>query len=225
MIEEIFYTLLQDWKLPASDLRYSKLMADPDLMARLENMAAAFHCRLIIRPGILYMVPEQDNTFLGYSKAMLKAELLNSTQSDVHYYLMMFALLVLLDAFYSTDYGGGVLRDFLLLGDWMNRTEKALNQGVKHDLKSGNIPYAQMQDTYNNLLSEMDHTRKRGTKVQLFRTLLKFLEKQNLAVYLEEQSQIYLTEKMHALMDSVLRDEEQLNLLKVIESGVENAEA
>lgn len=131
MINEILYTLLQKHELPSSDPAYTWLMeADSGRLEQLEAAAAAFECRLVTRQGMLYLVPNQDNLFLGYSKADLKAVLLKSNQNDVHYYLSMFALLVLLDAFYSTEYGGGRLRDFLSLEDWMSRFDKADRKSV-----------------------------------------------------------------------------------------------
>lgn len=218
MINEILYTLLQYHELPASDPAYTWLMEDPDRLDQLEAAAHAFQCRLIIRQGMIYLIPNQDNTFLGYSKTDLKSVLLKSNQTDVHYYLSMFALLVLLDAFYSTEYGGGRLRDFLSLGDWMSRFDKALNSGLDQKDNPGNIPYERMVDTYNNLLVDPAHKRASNTKTQLFLTLLRFLENQNLVVYLSGQEQIFLTERMNALMDSILRSDAQLAILRSVES-------
>lgn len=219
MINEILYILLQKHELPASDPNYTWLMeADTGRLEQLEAAAAAFDCRLLPRQGMIYLIPNQDNLFLGYSKADLKAELLKSNQTDAHYYLSMFALLVLLDAFFSTDYGGGKLRDFLSLDDWMGRFNTALNSGLDAKDNPGNIPYERMVDTYNNLLADPSHKRASNNKAQLFLTLLKFLEKQKLVVYLPDQEQIYLTERMSALMDSILRSDAQLAILRSVES-------
>ncbi len=218
MINEILYTLLQKHELPSSDPAYTWLMeADSGRLEQLEAAAAAFECRLVTRQGMIYLVPNQDNLFLGYSKADLKAVLLKSNQNDAHYYLSMFALLILLDAFYSTEYGGGRLRDFLSLEDWMSRFDKALNSGVDQKDNPGNIPYERMVDTYNNLLADPSHKRAANNKAQLFLTLLKFLEKQKLVVYLPDQEQIFLTERMNALMDNILRSDSQLAILRSVE--------
>lgn len=220
------YKLLQTGMLKAADPMARWLMEDSSRMDELEAMAADFNSRILARREMILLVPEDDNTFLGFSKADLKDRLLKSQQTDVHYYLMMFMLLVLLDAFYSTEYGDGQLREFLLLGDWMNRTDKALNAGLNLEDNPGNIPYEEMQDTYNNLLSEMDSGRK-GTKLQLYQTLLRFLQQQGLVVYFEGGGQIYVTGRLNALIDSVLRNEEILACFEALPEleGDENAQA
>lgn len=226
MIAQIMYKLLQTGMLKAADPMVRWLMEDSSRMDELEAMAADFNSRILARREMILLVPEDDNTFLGFSKADLKDRLLKSQQTDVHYYLMMFMLLVLLDAFYSTEYGDGQLREFLLLGDWMNRTDKALNAGLNLEDNPGNIPYEEMQDTYNNLLSEMDSGRK-GTKLQLYQTLLRFLQQQDLVVYFEGGGQIYVTGRLNALIDSVLRNEEILACFEALPEleGDENAQA
>lgn len=226
MIAQIMYKLLQTGMLKAADPMARWLMEDSSRMDELEAMAADFNSRILARREMILLVPEDDNTFLGFSKADLKDRLLKSQQTDVHYYLMMFMLLVLLDAFYSTEYGDGQLREFLLLGDWMNRTDKALNAGLNLEDNPGNIPYEEMQDTYNNLLSEMDSGRK-GTKLQLYQTLLRFLQQQGLVVYFEGGGQIYVTGRLNALIDSVLRNEEILACFEALPEleGDENAQA
>lgn len=203
------YKLLQSGMLAASDPMALWLMEESSHMDELEAMAADFNCRIIAGRDMLLLVPEEDNTFIGFSKADLKEQLLKSQQTDVHYYLLMFMLLVLLNAFYSTEYGDGQLRDFLFLGDWMNRTDKALRAGLNLEDNPGNIPYEEMQDTYSNLLSEMDNSRK-GTRMQLFQTLIRFLVQQDLIIYLEESGQIYMTKRMHALIDHILQNDEIL---------------
>lgn len=226
MIAQIMYKLLQTGMLKAADPMARWLMEDSSRMDELEAMAADFNSRILARREMILLVPEDDNTFLGFSKADLKDRLLKSQQTDVHYYLMMFMLLVLLDAFYSTEYGDGQLREFLLLGDWMNRTDKALNAGLNLEDNPGNIPYEEMQDTYNNLLSEMDSGRK-GTKLQVYQTLLRFLQQQDLVVYFEGGGQIYVTGRLNALIDSVLRNEEILACFEALPEleGDENAQA
>lgn len=214
MTAQILYRLLQNWQLDDRDPMFQIIKNDPEAIDALEAMAADFDCRILLERNTLYLIPNGTNQFLGYSKTALKEKLLKTGQSDVHYYLLMFMLLVLLDAFFSTEFGEGKARNFLLLGDWMNRVEKALNVGSLLEGNPGNIPYEEMQDTYNNLLSEMDNHRK-GTKLQLYFTLLKFLQEQNLAVFSEEESQIYVTERMEALIGRMLSNEE---LLAVFES-------
>ncbi len=209
MTAQILYKLLQTGMIASNDPMVRWLMEETDRMDELEAMAADFNCRILVRRDILLMVPEEDNTFLGFSKTDLKERLLKSQQTDVHYYLLMFMLLVLLDAFYSTEYGDGQLRDFLLLGNWMNRTDNALTNGMQLEDNPSHIPYEEMQDTYSNLLSEMDNSRK-GTRMQLFQTLIRFLVQQDLIIYLEESGQIYMTKRMHALIDHILQNDEIL---------------
>lgn len=216
MINEILYQLLKERQLLAVDPMYVWLMSGTDHLDQLESAAAAFECRLTQTKDCLYLFPSQDNQFLGYSKADLKAVLIKSNQNDVHYYLSMFALLVLLDMFYSTEYGGGRVRTFLTLAEWMNRYSDALNSGLDNTDNPGNIPYERMVDTYNNLLSDMEHRNSSNNKAHIFMTLIKFLEKQKLIRYLPEDDQIYLTPRIDALMHVILSSDEQLTILDSI---------
>lgn len=215
MNNRFFYLLLQNGQLNEHDPEFLSIKNDASLLESLEAAAADFDCQLVMTRNALYLVPTEDNQFLGFSKADLKKRLLKSEQTDVHYYLLMFILLILLDAFFSTDYGEGKARSFLTLGDWMNRVEAALSSDSLQNKNPGNIPYEQMQDTYKNLLSEMNNSRK-GTKRQLFDTLIRFLQEQNLANYSSVESQIYVTDRMEALMAQILSNSELLEIFEAV---------
>lgn len=73
-----------------------------------------------------------------------------------------------------------------------------------------------MVDTYNNLLSDMEHRNSSNNKAHIFMTLIKFLEKQKLIQYLPEDDQIYLTPRIDALMHVILSSDEQLTILDSI---------
>lgn len=84
MIAQIMYKLLQSGMLAASDPMALWLMEESSHMDELEAMAADFNCRIIAGRDMLLLVPEEDNTFIGFSKADLKEQLLKSQQTDVH---------------------------------------------------------------------------------------------------------------------------------------------
>ena len=43
--------------------------------------------------NVIYLIPKEDNDFLGFSKALLKYTLCKSTATDKDYYLVQFVIL------------------------------------------------------------------------------------------------------------------------------------
>lgn len=216
---DVFYTLLQKKQIKASDEEYAWYLESEHHRDALHAMAQSFECRILDRKKSLWLVPSAENRTLGFSRSDLKKRLCRSNQSLVYYYLYMFLLLVLLNSFYGSEYGSGRLRQFLKLEDWMNQTLSALQAGSEKQKSGSQVPFEAMKETYASLRPEMDHPDKQGYRLQLHTTLLKFLYEQNLAVYMEKEARIFVTDRMDVLMDDLLRADLDLGELSGLVKG------
>lgn len=221
---DVFYILLQKRRIASSDPEYAWYLDSTQHQDALQAMAQSFDCRILDRNRALWLVPNAENEVLGFSRTALKKRLCRSNQGLRHYYLFMFLLLVLLDAFYGTEYGAGRLRQFLKLEDWMNLCLQALRAGKEQASDYPQVPFKIMEETYSSLRPELDHPDKLGYRLQLHTTLLRFLEEQNLAVYLEKEGQIFVTERMDVLVDDLLRSDQDLSLMQSVMEGEPYAE-
>lgn len=221
---ELFYRLLKNHELPANDGQVQELMADQEKQAEFEALAQAFECQIIYARHSIYLLPDAENDYLGYSKAALKKRLLKSSQPVVFYYLYMFIILTLLNEFYGTSYGEGKTRSYILTGNLMNHVYENLKKGAEKENRPSQVPYKKMLEFYEGLKAELDHKEK-NSRAQLFDVALRFLEEQQLIIRLEENDSIRATERLDDLADYVLRSSNGYDLMMEILEGEENAEA
>lgn len=225
-VSAIFYDMMQNGSLTRANSGYSQLMEDPDQFDALKRMAASFECSIYHIGETMYLVPNPDNHFLGYSRAQLRKILLKGGETSSTYYLMMFILLVLLTEFYATDYGVGRRREYLLLGTLMNKVSDGLKNGAEAGNNDANIPFQAMLARWNALEAAETDSNKASTKKALFTRLFKFLEANDLIYYIEEQDQIRPRQKLDDLCDAVLRgDEGYMSVMRMVEEAVQDAEA
>ncbi len=223
-VQEIFYRLLQSRSLPASSPEIRQLLASEDGQNELDALAAAFDCRIGYFNNTVYLIPNPENQFLGYSKSELKKRLLKSNQSVVYYYLYMFIILTLLNEFYGTSYGQGKSRSYILTGNLMNRVQENLRLGCERQKGSSQVPYERMLMVYDALKSELGHKEK-NSKAQLFDVVLRFLEEQELIIRVQENDSIRTTSRLDDLAQFVLRSSDGYASMMEILGGDPDAQA
>ena len=101
--QEIFYYLLEHHELREEEARelyraYTESEPVQEMVKAQGRIAAS---RVKRYGDAVYLIPEPDNDFLGYTCAHLKKELCRSNATDKDYYLAQFAILVLLLEFYD----------------------------------------------------------------------------------------------------------------------------
>ena len=95
--QAVFYYLLQHHELleeQAPDL-HKAYMEQDEVQEIVKSQAEIANCHIEAFSGVVYLIPKEENYFLGYSKAQLKKELCKSNPTDKDYYLAQFAILVL----------------------------------------------------------------------------------------------------------------------------------
>ena len=96
--QEIFYYLLRKHEI--SEIRERELFrtfAENEEIQILVKSQAEIAGSSVERYGdTIYLIPDEENVYLGYSKAKLKSMLCRSGATDKDYYLSQFIILVLL---------------------------------------------------------------------------------------------------------------------------------
>lgn len=216
--QQIFYQLLQKRQLDSRQPEYQQMTVNPQILDQVEMLSSAFECSLFFYDGSVYLYPQEENTFLGYSKAGLKSQLIKSNETVVVYYLQMFIVLTLMIEFFETEYGDGRLRESIDLSMLMNKVAENLRAGMKMDAAASQIPFEQIYSYYNSLEDPSSDSKKHHTKLAIYQRLFDFLEAQGLVRYLPARRELRVTPRFGALVQNVLRrDEGHEAVLKIME--------
>lgn len=227
--QKIFYYLIEHRQLREDDdISLYKAYTENENVMDLVKRQAGISASLIERYGnIVYLIPDEDNTYLGFSKQELKRELCKSNATDKDYYLSQFVILVLLVEFYDGQGSSSKARDYLRVGDLLNSVSERLKEGVENsdeDIQSTDgLAFSNMLEAFEALRSEEKGSRAKTTKEGFIYNILKFLQNQALIDFIEEDEMIKTSKKLDQLMDyNLLNKKNYRRVLKVL--GVEKDE-
>ncbi len=204
--QEIFYYLLEHHELREEDeplmyQAYTQQEAVQNLV-RSQGEAAA---SMVERYGdVIYLIPREENNFLGYSKAQLKTALCRSGATDRDFYLSQFVILILLVEFYDGQGSSSKTRDYIRVGELQNTLSERLKEGAENsaeEQESQGIAFSDMLEAYEALRSEEKGSRAKTTKEGFLHRILSFLQKQGLVDYVEQDEMIKTTKKLDDFMD------------------------
>lgn len=221
--QNIFYYLIQHRELKEEDdiglyKSYTENQNIMDLVKRQGHIANS----IIERYGsVIYLIPNEDNDYLGYSKQALKSTLCKSGATDKDYYLSQFVILTLLVEFYDGQGSSSKARDYFRVGDLLNSVSERLKEGVSRaDIEledRDGLAFTNMLESFEALRSEEKGSRARTTKEGFIYNILIFLQKQNLIDYIEEDEMIKTTKKLDQFMDyNLLNKKNYSRILKVL---------
>lgn len=204
--QEIFYYLLEHHELREEDeplmyQAYTQQEAVQNLV-RSQGEAAA---SMVERYGdVIYLIPREENNFLGYSKAQLKTALCRSGATDRDFYLSQFVILILLVEFYDGQGSSSKTRDYIRVGELQNTLSERLKEGAENsaeEQESQGIAFSDMLEAYEALRSEEKGSRAKTTKEGFLHRILSFLQKQGLVDHVEQDEMIKTTKKLDDFMD------------------------
>ena len=155
--------------------------------------------------NVIYLIPEEENNFLGFSKAQLKAALCKSGGTDRDYYLSQFVVLTLLVEFFDGQGSSSKTREYIRVGELQNCISGRLREGAQsmdedEEEKSG-IAFSDMLEAFEALRSDERGSRAKTTKEGFLHHILMFLQKQGLIEYVEQDEMIKTTKKLDNFMD------------------------
>ena len=178
-------------------------------------------CNIERYGNVIYLIPKEENNFLGFSKPQLKAVLCKSKGTDKDYYLSQFVILTLLAEFFDGQGSSSKSREYMRVGELQNCISQRLKEGVQNvseeEEEQKGIAFSNMMEAYEALRSDEKSTRARTTKEGFLYHILMFLQKQGLIEYVEQDEMIKTTRKLDSFMDwNLLNQNNYQRILKVL---------
>ncbi|MBQ7609236.1 MAG: hypothetical protein IJU76_14910 [Desulfovibrionaceae bacterium] len=225
--QAIFYYLLEHHHLDTRGNKelYTAFIESDDIQLLVKTQGEVSDCEITRYENVIYLIPNEDNCVLGYSKAELRGIFCKSDSDEYDYYLSLFAILVLMLSFYD-GYGLNCkIRDYLKFSDFQNSIGEYLKKGVNRhksedEQNAIGLMFTSMSQRYESLRSEDKITKKKTTKEGFLYSILKFLENQGLIDYIPTDEMIKTKPKFDHFMNWNLLDKNNydriFNVLKEI---------
>ncbi len=223
MGQEIFYYLLEHHELgeEVQERLYRGYAENERIQNLVKSQGEAAQCDIERYGNVVYLIPKEDNAFLGFSKAQLKAALCKSSGTDKDYYLSQFAVLTLLVEFFDGQGSSSKAREYIRVGELQNCISARLREGAQsvgeEEEEKAGIAFSNMLEAYEALRSDDKGSRAKTTKEGFLHHILTFLQKQGLIEYVEQDEMIKTTKKLDNFMDwNLLNQNNYRRVLKVL---------
>ncbi len=137
--QEIFYYLLEHHELREdNELRLYKAYTQEETIQNLvKSQGEISDCHIERYGNVIYLIPKENNSFLGFSKAQMKAALCRSNATDKDYYLSQFVILTLLVEFFDGQGSSAKSREYMRVGELQNCISKRLKEGQRAGRRGG----------------------------------------------------------------------------------------
>ncbi|MBQ8971320.1 MAG: hypothetical protein IJ073_08460 [Lachnospiraceae bacterium] len=228
--QEIFYYLLKYHELreETEERLYRLYVENEELQSLVKSQGEASDAKVERYGDAVYLIPNEDNYYLGFSKTQLKTLLCRSGATDRDFYLSQFVILVLLVEFYDGQGSSSKTRDFIRVGELQNRISERLSEGVdrmsKEDESREGIAFSDMQTAFEALKSDETGRKTKTTKEGFLHNILLFLQKQGLIDYVERDETILTTAKLDRFMDWNVLNENNYGRVAAILKKLEKEE-
>lgn len=211
--QKIFYYLLCHGAMTDSDTGvhelYRAYVENAQVMSLVKNQAEVSDCRVERYGNTIYLMPDIDNKYLGFTKADLKKAVCKPGATDRDYYLAQFVILTLFAEFYDGQGSSSKSRTFLKLGELQNTVSEKLKEGLGYETEREEageavetiLDYKSMSEAYEALKSIEAGSRSKYTKEGFVTIICNFLEKQGLILFVAEDEMITTTAKLDNLME------------------------
>lgn len=221
--QEIFYYLLEHHELcEDEDTQLYRAYTEQEEIQNLVKSQGEIAGSRVERYGnVIYLIPKEENHFLGFSKAQLKAALCKSSGTDKDYYLSQFVILTLLVEFFDGQGASSKAREYMRAGELQNCISSRLKEGAEgmdeEQQEQAGIAFSNMLEAYEALRSDDKGSRAKTTKEGFLHSILIFLQKQGLIEYVEEDEMIKTTKKLDNFMDwNLLNQNNYKRVLRVL---------
>ncbi|EOS39152.1 hypothetical protein D3Z53_15710 [Lachnospiraceae bacterium] len=226
--QEIFYYLLEHHELREDEevLLFKAYAEQEEIQNLVKSQGEAAYSTIERYGNVIYLIPKEENHFLGFSKAQLKNVLCRSNSTDKDYYLSQFVILTLLVEFFDGQGSSSKAREYMRVGELQNCISRRLKEGAEHvpedQEEQAGIAFSNMLEAYEALRSDEKGSRARTTKEGFLHHILTFLQKQGLVEYVEQDEMIKTTKKLDNFMDwNLLNQNNYKRVLRVLGVGKE----
>ena len=229
--QEIFYYLLEYHELREEDelLLYKAYAEEETIRNLVKSQGDIAGCNIERYGNGIYLIPKEENNFLGFSKQQLKSTLCKSGATDKDYYLSQFVILTLLVEFFDGQGSSSKSREYMRVGELMNCLSARLKEGAaeetateeeedgKNPKDTAGISFKILYETYEALKSDDRGSRMKTTKEGFIYNILMFLQKQGLIEYVVQDEMIKTTRKLDNFMDwNLLNQNNYQRVLRVL---------
>lgn len=204
----LFYYLLENGELIEEQQKemYREYSENEEIMNLVKLQGQQCGCNIQKYSGVIYLIPKEDNDFLGYSKGALKKELCKSTANDKDYYLSQFVIITLLSEIYGSQGKSSKSRSFIKFGELLNIVTNKLkaavdNENIENIEKSSGIAFSNISERWDALKSTDKASTAKTFKEGFVIAILNFLENQKLINFIKEDDMIIPTPKLDNFMD------------------------
>ncbi|MCT8975910.1 DUF6063 family protein [Clostridium sp. CX1] len=211
---KIFYYLLKNGELKEGEEElYKGYSENQNITELVKELGEASECYVKKYGGIVYLIPKEDNDFIGYSKGELKRALCKSGANDKDYYLSQFVILTLLVEFYGSQSITSKSREYIKVGEFLNIITDRLKAGIDRSLDNGDrgIAFENILERFEALKSSDNKSTSKTTKEGFINTILDFLDTQGLIYYIKGDDMIKTTKKLDNFMDWNLLNKNNYN--------------
>ncbi len=221
--QEIFYYLLEHHELREDEeaLLFKAYAEQEEIQNLVKSQGEAAQSTVERYGNVIYLIPKEENHFLGFSKAQLKNVLCKSNSTDKDYYLSQFVILTLLVEFIDGQGSSSKAREYMRVGELQNCISRRLKEGAENvpedQEEQAGIAFSNMLEAYEALKSDEKGSRARTTKEGFLHHILTFLQKQGLIEYVEQDEMIKTTKKLDNFMDwNLLNQNNYKRVLRVL---------
>ena len=130
--QEIFYYLLEHHELREEDdqLLYKAYTEEESIRNLVKSQGEIAGSNVERYGNVIYLIPKEENNFLGFSKQQLKGTLCKSGATDKDYYLSQFVILTLLVEFFDGQGSSSKSREYMRVGELMNCLSARLKEAL-----------------------------------------------------------------------------------------------
>ena len=220
--QEIFYYLLEHHELREEDeqLLYKAYTEEESIRNLVKSQGEIAGSNVERYGNVIYLIPKEENNFLGFSKQQLKSTLCKSGATDRDYYLSQFVILTLLVEFFDGQGSSSKSREYMRVGEFMNCISLRLKEGADEEETkedTAGISFQVLYQTYEALKSDDRGSRAKTTKEGFIYNILMFLQKQGLIEYVVQDEMIKTTRKLDNFMDwNLLNQNNYQRVLRVL---------
>lgn len=221
--QEIFYYLLEHHELREEEEEslYRAYTEQEDVQNLVKSQGEIADSSIERYGDVIYLIPREENDYLGFSKGQLKSMLCRSGATDKDYYLSQFVILTILVEFYDGQGSSSKAREYIRTGELQNCISARLKEGAKQmdeeEEERCGIAFSDMLQAYEALRSDEKGSRAKTTKEGFLHYILLFLEKQGLVEYVEQDEMIKTTKKLDNFMDwNLLNQNNYGRVLKIL---------
>ena len=221
--QEIFYYLLENHELREEEemLLYKAYTEEEEVQNLVKSQGEIAGSTIERYGNVIYLIPKEENNFLGFSKAQLKSALCRSGATDKDYYLSQFVILTLLVEFFDGQGSSSKAREYIRVGELQNLVAGHLKGGAENlgeeEEEQAGIAFSNMYEAYEALKSDEKGSRAKTTKEGFLHHILLFLQKQGLIEYVEQDEMIKTTKKLDSFMDwNLLNQNNYQRVLRVL---------